>query len=266
MAPETLANRPPGVAQLLGRASRALGLKLCLHDRLGLFGLPKEWTTHIHPACLKQKARHQDRCIGFDNEQVHRDVRGNPQGEIHVCPFGYTEIAVPVQRDGLLVGVLFAGPCRTGDRLTEQLDLPQAPDRQWLEDRRAMVALVARQLEALWRDRRQPLQPGRRQAVLEYINRNLARTITLDDLARLLSLSPSRTGHVIRDLFGATTPELVNRIRLQEAVYLLTCTDMPIGLIAARLGYRDQNYFSRLFSKTYSQSPRQFRRQHTPQA
>jgi two-component system, response regulator YesN len=66
----------------------------------------------------------------------------------------------------------------------------------------------------------------------------------------------------VRELFGATFPELVTSVKLREGARFLSSTDHPIGEVAAMVGYKDQNYFSRLFRRQFGLSPRSFRRRY----
>ena len=60
---------------------------------------------------------------------------------------------------------------------------------------------------------------------------------------------------------GASYAGLVERTRLRLAADWLARTLMPIGEIAALLGYRDGGNFSRAFRRRTGMTPQQYRRQ-----
>jgi len=243
----------------MAHGSAVVGLRLAFHDRLGRSGLPSEWVQHHQPCCLRHKAEQPDRCTPFDTQEVHRAVAGRPEGRIHTCPHGFTEIAVPVMTDGLFAGVLFAGPCWTKRRPRPSADLVVPPNRRWLQQRRSVVGALAWRLGQLLSGEPVHLPDDRRRRILGFLQAGMQRRLTLAELARELHLSASRAGHVVRDLFNMTFPELVRAIKAREAASLLVGTDLPIKRIAPMVGCSDPNYFSYLFRRHYGISPRQYR-------
>lgn len=236
--------------------SRVIGLPICYHNRLGNPAVPSSLILHRHPACLKIK-RHSDHiCREFDVGIVHSRLTNHPEGEIHQCPFGFTEISVPVLLRDVYAGVLFAGPCCFENNGTGAILIP---DMQWLEDRRIVLQALARKI-VFFLENLQGTSDDRKSIILNMIYKNMRKAITLSDAAKTLHLSPSRTGHLIKELFNETFPHLVNRIKMREAARMLSAGGKSISEIAEWLGFRDQNYFSRAFKDAYAMSPRQYRK------
>jgi len=52
-------------------------------------------------------------------------------------------------------------------------------------------------------------------------------------------------------------------LRMQRAVQLLNRTDLPIEQISDQLGFSEQFYFSRAFSKMHNHSPSEHRRRYS---
>jgi len=82
-------------------------------------------------------------------------------------------------------------------------------------------------------------------------------------VGRMIALSglPERT---FKRRFKAATGmgplEYVHMLRLEEAKQLLESDDVPVEEVAARVGYQDAGFFSRLFKRQVSLSPSQYRR------
>lgn len=249
--------------RLLKHASAVMGLSVCYHDRSGNSRLPLDNRKHTHPACLKVKSH---LCREFDAYDTHQALRWLPEGRIHVCPYGYTEIAVPVFVETEYAGVLFAGPCWTGKGPPPYTGLYSPENESWLEERRTMLQAVSTKFSSLIQVNEKIItpNPSRKTRIMEFLKKNQDEDgkVTMARLAAELSLSPSRTSHVVNSLFKMSLPNLKNAIKLEHAAHLLSATELSIGEIAERLGFHDQNYFSRLFSKGYGLSPTAYRTRH----
>ncbi len=249
------------LVELLESASRISFLHVCYHDKTNTINLPQHLRTHAHPACQQIKKKFDGRCLQFDWFQTQSSLSTLPQGRIHECPFGYTEIAVPVFVNGMFTGVLFAGPClRNGQKLTDITHIRIIPNQEWIDDRLHMIQAFAEKISSLLEGRGENGLEGRRSAVLSFLNRNSGRNFQISEIASHLCLSPSRTGHLIKEIFGMPFPKLIQSYKMKKAARMLVSDDIPIGEIARRLGYEDQNYFSRVFTSCYGESPRTCRK------
>lgn len=59
---------------------------------------------------------------------------------------------------------------------------------------------------------------------------------------------------------GLSASRYIQSIRLQKAIDLLRSSDLNISEVAYEVGFNDPKYFSRLFTKEFKQSPRDFRK------
>ncbi|HOK05386.1 MAG TPA: AraC family transcriptional regulator [Victivallales bacterium] len=95
--------------------------------------------------------------------------------------------------------------------------------------------------------------------VISFIENNFHKNIRVEDAADFAGSSTSTIMHRIRNETGMTFSEYINATRIKEAKRLLVYTDLSIGEIADRCGFSDQSYFSKVFYKYISISPREFR-------
>jgi len=246
------------VEQLLTGSGRALGLSLCFHDRTHHLCIRRALKIHRARFCLGIKRHHHSTCIAFDAEITHQELSDKPGGRIQTCPFGVTEIAVPVFAGGVYAGVLFAGPCWTSSAPVPDTSLVIPPSRFWLADRLLLVRGVAKELAVLLGD--QDTHERRSDRMLQYLREHLSDTIYLADLAKHLARSPSRVRHLVKEQFGVRFATLVQSMKLQEAGRWLRTTDMTVSEAAARVGIDDPNYFSRIFRRATGLTPRVYRR------
>lgn len=87
-------------------------------------------------------------------------------------------------------------------------------------------------------------------------------TVTLQSLSDDFHLHPNYISGLIKDLTGKVFSQHLAEIRLEQAVYLLTNTNLSIEEISKKLGYMDKGYFFKLFKKHYNCSPRKYRIAH----
>lgn len=95
---------------------------------------------------------------------------------------------------------------------------------------------------------------------MDYLCQRIAGKVTLDDVAKAASLSPSRLSHVFAEQVGLTPMRFLEQQRLAQAKLLLEHTAQPIQQIAVRVGFDSPFYFSLRFKKHTGQSPRDYRK------
>lgn len=95
---------------------------------------------------------------------------------------------------------------------------------------------------------------------IEFMRANVARSLTLQELSRHAGLSPTRYSAIFREQTGSSPVDHHIRLRMQAACHLLDTTALSVKEIAAKLGYDDPYYFSRIFQKILGSSPLAYRR------
>ena len=63
-----------------------------------------------------------------------------------------------------------------------------------------------------------------------------------------------------REAYGMPPVAYMNRLRMAEAKALLLTTQLPVGEVAARCGFDDVKYFTRLFSSLTNYTPLKYRK------
>ena len=107
---------------------------------------------------------------------------------------------------------------------------------------------------------RSRLLDARVQAACQFVANNLARELSLEDVAQHVCLSPSRLTHLFRNQLGVNIVRWREDQRIILAKHMLQSTTTPVSVIAGRVGYDDQLYFSRVFRKRVGVSPTEYRR------
>jgi len=90
--------------------------------------------------------------------------------------------------------------------------------------------------------------------------------MTLDMAVKELGIS-KRYVHALLAEQGTSFIQTLNRVRIEQAAQMLTdprFASLPIGEIALRSGFLDAGYFTRLFRKHFTVTPRTWRERHLP--
>ena len=96
--------------------------------------------------------------------------------------------------------------------------------------------------------------------VLDYIDKNLDRPLTLDELAGVANFSRFHFHRVFRAMVGETLNRFVQRVRIERAaMYLIYNPKKSVTDIALDCGFSGSAAFSRTFKEYFGRSPSQWR-------
>lgn len=90
---------------------------------------------------------------------------------------------------------------------------------------------------------------------LEYMEDNLAETLSIERLAAVANLSPTQFKKLFKQQTGETATQYLTRLRMEKAQALLLHTDYPVQIVAELVGYTDLTAFSRRFSRYFGMPP-----------
>lgn len=95
--------------------------------------------------------------------------------------------------------------------------------------------------------------------IQEYLDKHYQEDISLDDLSKKFFISSSYIAHEMKRELGISPINyLINR-RIGEAQRLLIYSEITTTQIAEKVGYKNPNYFNKLFQKKTGHTPAKFR-------
>jgi AraC family transcriptional regulator len=95
--------------------------------------------------------------------------------------------------------------------------------------------------------------------LIQYVDENLDRNISLADLAGVVQLSVFHFMRKFRSEFGCPPHAYVMRRRIEHAKRQLARRDIPLKVVAADCGFSDQSHMTRLFRRLLGTTPAEYR-------
>lgn len=96
-------------------------------------------------------------------------------------------------------------------------------------------------------------------ATKKFIDEQYMKGITLEDAADHANLSPYHFSKIFKENYGVTFIDYLTDIRIEHAKREILQTNKSLKEICFSCGYKDPNYFSRVFKKKTGFSPTDFR-------
>lgn len=96
--------------------------------------------------------------------------------------------------------------------------------------------------------------------ILQYVNENYSREITMADLSEATGLSPDYMARKFKATMHMSPSEYVRKFRISRAMELLCSTELSVAEIARRTGFSDISLFSRVFKQAVGLPPASYRK------
>ncbi|RKL65411.1 hypothetical protein CR203_20920 [Salipaludibacillus neizhouensis] len=95
--------------------------------------------------------------------------------------------------------------------------------------------------------------------VKDYIKENYDKNLTLEGVAEQLGLSPFYFSKLFKEKFQITFIHYLTDVRMNKAKDMLLQRDQSVKEVCFLVGYKDPNYFSRVFKKNTTFTPKEFK-------
>ncbi|MDD2374385.1 MAG: PocR ligand-binding domain-containing protein [Eubacteriales bacterium] len=217
-------------------------------------------------------------CCEECNRRSFETCRQSDRLVIYKCHAGLIEATCAIKLNGVVVGYIMFGQItestdkkQLAQQMIEHFQISTEEAERWYQavsetktKSFSQVKAASKILEACtYYVLQKDLVALRHERLVDkinaYIDDNLGRNITVADLTADFSISRTKLYEILNQQLGIGIAEYIKRKRMERARQLLIETEMRIAEIAGLLGYDDYTYFSRVFRKEYSLSPRQYR-------
>ncbi|MDK2811668.1 MAG: two-component system, response regulator YesN, partial [Petroclostridium sp.] len=95
--------------------------------------------------------------------------------------------------------------------------------------------------------------------ILEYVNENLSRDISINDIADWIGFSTAYVSKIFKENIGKNYIDYLNGSRIEKAKQLLKNTQLPVKEVGFRVGFNNIQTFMRTFKKYEGITPGQYR-------
>ncbi|MDQ7998192.1 MAG: AraC family transcriptional regulator [Luteibacter sp.] len=104
------------------------------------------------------------------------------------------------------------------------------------------------------------LAPWQRKRALDFLGANLAKDVSLDDVARECRISRSHFIKAFKASVGLPPHQWILLQRVERAKQLMVGTSMSLADIATEVGFHDQSHLTRRFNRAVGATPAAWRR------
>lgn len=249
---------------------------------------------HTNPFCMYMKSsqEHYRMCLSMIR-RMYDKCRRDQTTFFGMCHAGLGEYVVPIRSGDTLIGSINAGFFQVNDRrtayricracrqvppldaqhaLTLYGDCIQSADID-VDAMLAGLEMLAEYLGQIYSGLQSThaSAPASRRYftssedtilthAMEYIRLNAGSHISVAALAEFCHCSESYISRIFKRRIGVNINVYINKVRMELAKNHLLLSTESISSIAARVGFNDPNYFSRVFTQIIGISPTEFRR------
>ncbi|MBS7174946.1 MAG: response regulator [Clostridiales bacterium] len=95
--------------------------------------------------------------------------------------------------------------------------------------------------------------------IVQYIEENYASNISLNDVAKVVFLSPGYLSALIPSITGNNFTEILTQTRIKHSIDLMKQNQLKNSVIARKVGFSQPQYFSHAFKKVTGYTPTEYR-------
>lgn len=95
---------------------------------------------------------------------------------------------------------------------------------------------------------------------INYVNRTLTEKMTLQQFAEKVFLHPNYLSSLFKKEVGISLFEYILKRKVEESIYFIKFTEMPLAQIANKFHFCSQSYFIKTFKKYLGVTPNWYRR------
>jgi two-component system response regulator YesN len=224
---------------------------------------------------LEQDRALIERRYESENKLLHAIVKGNPQllekameeGKEYPWPYRHPHAPVRSMKNlSLTANTLFRKAAESAGVHPLYLDSLSGKFAIQIEQAQSIAELTCLYEEMPYiycstvRDLALAALPSLVKEAVTAIRFNIDQSLRLNGIAQTLGVHPSYLSRAFKKALGMTLTDYINKLRIEEAKYMLDQGNASVATIALSVGYNDSNYFSKVFQKWEQVTPHEYRK------
>lgn len=121
-----------------------------------------------------------------------------------------------------------------------------------------LIYLISKESSFMGDNQRRAFYPSMVEKSLIYIKEHLTDDLSLENVAKSMSLSPTYFHNIFKSAVGKTLRDYVEEQRIKSAINLLLTTNYSLTQIAYECGFSSQSYFSYVFKRKMKQTTQEY--------
>lgn len=289
-----------GLTRHLNILSERYQIQITIKDYCGLltcdenlFSALEDFYIHKKSYCMAIKSNEKLWGYCLDNKElIYKRLTNKPESYMGICYAGIMEFVVPIIHKDSIIGSIHIGEFflskdekdkflqriskrhhigldqleNAYDDSTRSVSLQLSMLEAELQIAIEYIRLIYEQLEVVIEKKPTKYFEFNRPYILshaiEYMKQNYKRQLQLEEVASFCHCSKSYLSHQFKKNMGMTLKSYLNSLRIQAAKNLLEATNPNIIDLAFDLGFKDSNYFSKVFKDFVGLSPLQYKKEH----
>lgn len=287
-----------GLLKYMKAIEKELDVSIVIKDFIGFLDMKEtlykqlqEFYIHQTSYCMaiKEQQQHWSYCLEA-KDKIYRKLKETKKSFYGYCYAGVGEYVVPIgynyNDQQVIVGAIVIGgfkhedwPNNIADKfigtiihredMNELYNQSFGNDEYTKEDMEEKAEVIAEYLSMLYHKEIEQCMVKHSSNsshsyiishAIAYIKIHYLDDIKLKHIAEFCHCSTSYISHHFKDLTGATVKSYINELRVEEAKALLMVKEYQVTDIGFMVGFKDSNYFSKVFKDFEDVSPKNYRK------
>lgn len=216
-----------------------------------------------------QKSEEQRRLCSCSDQNILAKCVTSQKLERHVCFAGLCDAAMPIMRNGAILGYIVFGRIRSSQSPLNSTYASDPEKGEYLNNLyHNLPFFTEEQLNCLYDlfthilfEKAIEIETDSFiESATGFIDAHLNEPLNIDFLCRKLNVSRNYLYRSFHDFYGQTINDYITEQRINKAKTLLTETHEPIYIVAEKVGFDNHTYFCKLFKRKTGVSPTKYRK------
>lgn len=283
-----------GLKNYLDILTKDYNLRIAIKDFKGIFNDIKMYDTlktySVHKAAYCMAIKDNEKLwkyCRYNNKLIEKKLSSSPEPFFGTCYAGVNEFIYPIMCKEEIIGAITIGGKPIEEMLVEErlwrikknnvidieglIDLYHKSNVELIvtvKELNNLLGIISDHISLMYAnyqkdeiDNEHVVGFGESYIIshaVEYIHQHFQEDLRVSKLTAFCHCSRSYLSHNFKKYLGVSVKHYINQVRVDEAKKRLTSRKVSISHLAYELGFKDSNYFSKVFKDIEGISPRNY--------